>query len=514
MFQSKKMGITLSYVNTFLSMVFGIILSSYLIRALGDTEYGVYQTVTAFANYLLILELGTGTITQRNVVISYQNGDQEGIDKTISTMWLITIILSLAISVISIFFYCSIDDLYRNTMSPDQIQYAKKIFFFFMGNLLLTFLTQTLNGYALGVKKFSFAQITRLARVVIRTVTIIGITVFYRHSIVIAAVDFLLSLLCFLLTFNFCRKNCSMHIRIGLFDRSIIAESLPLCLALLLQSVIQQANNSVDKVIIGSRLSVASVAVYSVAQQIYAIFISVMIAPVTMYLPQVAENLNRGLDKHHFTDTLIQPTRLISLISGTILFGFIAVGRQFIIVFYGKEKLQAWIYALILIVPLFLSMTNGVVINVLDITKRRLVRSLVLFGITLVNIILTWIWVNRFGVIGAVMATAITMFVGETVILNIYYDLALNIEMFRLYRAAYHRTIPILAASSAIAYWTSTIFSSSLIGMLTGGCLYVAVASILLYMFSLTIPEKLFVSRSLNRFRLYKRGPNAEDNTK
>ena len=504
MFQSKKMGITLSYVNTFLSMVFGIILSSYLIRALGDTEYGVYQTVTAFANYLLILELGTGTITQRNVVICYQNGDQEGIDKTISTMWLITIILSLAISVISIFFYCSIDDLYRNTMSPDQVQYAKKIFFFFMGNLLLTFLTQTLNGYALGVKKFSFAQIARLARVVIRTVTIIGITVFYRHSIVIAAVDFLLSLVCFLLTFNFCRRKCSMHIRISLFDKSIIAESLPLCLALLLQSVIQQANNSVDKVIIGARLSVASVAVYSVAQQIYSIFISVMIAPVTMYLPQVAEDLNKGLNKRHFTNTLIQPTRLITLISGTILFGFIAVGKQFIIVFYGREKIQAWIYALILIVPLFLSMTNGVVINILYITKKRLVRSLVLFGITLENIILTWIWVNRFGVIGAVMATAITMFVGEAIILNIYYDLALNIGIFRLYWIAYHKTIPILAASAASAYWISNFFSSPLMGMLAGGCLYVAVAAMLLYKFSLTIPEKQLVSRCLNRFRLYK----------
>ena len=386
-------------------------------------------------------------------------------------------------------------------MSPDQVQYAKKIFFFFMGNLLLTFLTQTLNGYTLGVKKLSFAQITKLAKAVMRTITIIGITVFYRHSIVIAAVDFLLSLVCFLLTFNFCRRKCSMHIRISLFDKSIIAESLPLCLALLLQSVIQQANNSVDKVIIGANLSVASVAVYSVAQYIYSIFVSVMIAPVTMYLPQVAEDLNKGLNKHHFTDTLIQPTRLISLISGMILFGFVAVGKQFVIIFYGIEKVQAWVYALVLIVPLFLSMTNGVVINILDITKKRLVRSLVLFGITLVNIILTWIWVNRFGVIGAVMATAITMFVGQVIILNIYYDLALNIEIYRLYWTAYHKTIPILAASAASAYWLSGFFSSPLMGMLAGGCLYVAAAAILLYKFSLTIPEKRLVSRCLNRLK-------------
>lgn len=501
MFESKKMGIMLSYINTILSMVFGIILSSYLIKALGDTEYGLYQTVTAFANYLLILELGTGTITQRNVVICYQKNDRESIDKTISTMWLITIILALVIFAISILFYCSIGYLYQNTMTPDQIKYAKKIFFFFMGNLLLTFLTQTLNGYTLGVKKFSFAQIAKLVKAVMRTVTIIGITVFYKHSIVIAAVDFCLSLVIFLLTFYFCRKKCSMHIRIGLFDKSIIVESLPLCLALLLQSVIQQANNSVDKVIIGARLSVASVAVYSVAQYIYSIFVSVMIAPVTMYLPQVAKDLNRNLDRHRFTDTLIQPTRLITLISGIILFGFIAVGKQFIIVFYGIEKVQAWIYALILIIPLFLSMTNGVVINILDITKKRLVRSLVLFGVTLVNILFTWIWVNRFGVIGAVMATAVTMFVGQVIILNIYYNFALNIEMFRLYWTAYSRTIPILAVSAAIAYLISSFFSSALLGMLVGGCLYVSIVAFLLYKFSLNSTEKRVVSQCMSKIK-------------
>ena len=133
MFESKKIGIVLSYINTILSMVFGIILSSYLIKAIGDTEYGLYQTVTAFANYLLILELGTGTITQRNVVICSQKDDKKGIDKTISTMWLITIILALVILAISIGFYCSLGCLYQNTMTLVQIGYAKKIFFFLWG---------------------------------------------------------------------------------------------------------------------------------------------------------------------------------------------------------------------------------------------------------------------------------------------------------------------------------------------------------------------------------------------
>lgn len=501
MFESKKTGIMLSYLNTILSMIFGIVLSSYLIRALGDVEYGLYQTVTAFANYLLILELGTGTITQRNVVICYQKNDKEGVERTISTMWLITIILALVIFLISIFFYGSIGYLYQNTMTPDQILYAKKIFFFFIGNLLLTFLTQTLNGYTLGVKKFAFAQIAKLAKVVMRTVTIIAITIFYQYSIVIAAVDFFIDLIIFVLTFYFCKTKCSMRIRIKRFDKSIIAESLPLCLALLLQSIIQQANNSVDKVIIGARLSVADVSIYSVAQYIYSIFMSIMIAPVTMYLPQVAKDLNRNLDKRAFTDTLVQPTRLIALVGGMILFGFIAVGKQFIIALYGVEKVQAWTYALILIVPLFLSMTNGVIINILDITKKRLVRSLVLFGVTIVNVLLTWIWVNRFGVIGAVVATAVTMFVGQVILLNVYYGVALNIDIMRLYWLAYGNTIPIFAVSAVIAFFVGKMFASALYGMFAGGILYVVIVIFLLYKFSLNNAEKQLITVLLSKLK-------------
>ena len=63
----RKLGIALSYANTILNMVVGIFLSSYLLRILGNTEYGIYQTITSFVNYLVLLEFGTGTVITRNL---------------------------------------------------------------------------------------------------------------------------------------------------------------------------------------------------------------------------------------------------------------------------------------------------------------------------------------------------------------------------------------------------------------------------------------------------------------
>ena len=315
----------------------------------------------------------------------------------------------------------------------------------------------------------------------------------------IAAVDFVLSLIFFVLTFWFCRQKCGMRIRVRSFEKAIVIDSLPMCLAMLLQSVIQQANNSVDKVIIGARLSVESVAIYSVAQQIYYIFVSIMIAPVNMYLPQIARDLTRKLDRKAFTETLIQPTRLLVLITGVILFGFIAVGKQFIILLYGAEKEKAWLYALILVIPLFVSMTNGVVINILDITKKRLAYSIILFFVAAFNVVLTLMWIPSYGIVGAVLATAVTMILGQVVLLNIYYRISLNIDVCRMYWEAYKAIIPTLCVCALVGYFISGLFDYALAGMLVGGITYMIIALPLLYKFCLNDGEKQIIKRVLKK---------------
>ena len=64
---TRSSGITLSYVYNILNMICGVFLSSFLIKSLGGTEYGIYQTISSFANYLVLLEFGVGTVMTRNI---------------------------------------------------------------------------------------------------------------------------------------------------------------------------------------------------------------------------------------------------------------------------------------------------------------------------------------------------------------------------------------------------------------------------------------------------------------
>ena len=64
---SRGKGITLSYLYFVINTIIGIFMSAFIIRTVGKTDYGVYQSMTAFISYLVLLEFGTGTIMARNI---------------------------------------------------------------------------------------------------------------------------------------------------------------------------------------------------------------------------------------------------------------------------------------------------------------------------------------------------------------------------------------------------------------------------------------------------------------
>lgn len=81
-----------------------------------------------------------------------------------------------------------------------------------------------------------------------------------------------------------------------------------------------------------------------------------------------------------------------------------------------------------------INMSNGILINVLDALNKRMVRSYVLVFTTIANIILTVVWIDILGIIGACIATAVCTLVGQVTMMNVYYSKKLNIKVMYLYK--------------------------------------------------------------------------------
>lgn len=499
--KSRKAGIVLSYGSTVLNMLCGLFLSSYLLRMLGQTDYGIYQTVCSFANYLVLLEFGTGTVITRNIARCRANCRPEDIQKNVSTVWSVNMILAALLVLAATVFYAIIPTLYTKTLSHEQIVYAQQIFALEAVYLIVSFFVTVPQGILLGFEQYQLPPFISLIRLLIRTLALTLLVFCYRLAIVIVYVDLVISVVVFVFEAWYCRSHFKIRFSFMGFDKRIFLDALPLCMAVFIQCIVNQANNNVDKFILGIKLSPESVSVYSVGLYIYSIFSSLTTIPISMYAPQTVKEIEQGTSGRQLEDFLIQPSRLIVLVGGTVLFGFVAVGREFITLVYGAEYTVAWVVALIIMFPMLLNMSNGILINVLDATNRRLARSYVLGITTVANIMLTLLWVDRWGMIGASVATAVCTIAGQITLMNIYYSKKMKIHVLYMYRETFRGILAYQVIAAVAAYLIAGCIGNTVHAFLAGGFVYVVVFAVLFLYKGARTEEKAMAIHILRKIR-------------
>ena len=502
----RGLGIALSYINTFLSMICGLFLSSFLLRQLGDTDYGVYQTMSSFANYLVLLEFGTGTVLSRNLSAVRARGNSElEVKKNISTIWTVMTALSLVILLVSGVFYMSIDTIYAGSFTPGQIADGKQMFVLITVFLVASFVTQTLNGIVLAHEHYTYSSIMAIVKLLSRTAILALLVGKFKEAVIICAVDAAVNVLIAGYTFVYCRTKFKVTINFGYFDKAVLRASLPLCLALFLQTIVNQSNSIVGKFVLGVMAGPEEVTLYSVGLYIFSIFSSLSVIPVSMYVPQVTKDVISGVEGLDLTKTLVQPCRMIVLVSGTVLFGFFACGRQFVSIVYGESYLLAWVIAIMLTVPSFLNMSNAVVLNVLDAKNKRHIRSFFLMFTTALNIAMTIFGVKHFGIVAAAASTGFSTLL-QVLMMNIYYSRVIDIKVGYLFRNIFHGILPFqllgAAAGFAVGEWIPNVYAA----FLCAGCTYVLIAFGGFWLFGKTETERQMIDKVCQK--IIKRGAN------
>lgn len=468
----------------------GFFLSSFLIKVLGDSEYGLYQMVTSFVTYLVVLEFGTGAAMTRNIAKCRSgNYTHEEIQKNISTVWTISCLLSIVILFVATVFYFQLGEIY-NKLSEVQVVYAKKILLFQVTYMVVSFLSNSANGIVLGFEQYKIGPIVALVKVVSRTVLLVALVYMYKLAIIIAIVDAFLSLAIACFMFYYCLNKLKFSFSPIWFDWDIFKYTMPLCGALFLQTIVNQANSNVDLFVIGVKLSPEYVSYYSIGLFIFNTFSSLTTVPISMYGPQIIKDVTMNIDESILLSHVVSASRLITLIGSTILCGFFVCGKQFLNIFYGPQYEVSWYVALLIMIPMLVNMSNGILVSVLDALNKRASRSYILIITTILNIILTIIFVEKWGIIGASAATAISTVVGQIFIMNIYYWKVINIPVLGLYKRIYRGILIYQIIGSIIGFLIGNWINGIVFSFILSGIIYFSIFILLFYLYGAEEYEK------------------------
>lgn len=496
----KKLGVIFSYASLLASSILSIILTPFMLRTMGDVEYGLYQTISSFIGVLTILDFGSGVATTKYIAEFNLKKDKVGGNNYLGMALVVNSVISAVICLIGILFVLSIDTIYGNTFTQDDLNKARILGILYIVNMVVTMFANVFQGVMIGYKKFAFASGIQLLKIGIRFLLIFILLCIGLGAIAISIADIIANLLFLVLMLVYSVMRLGAYPKLMKWDNVLFKASLFFSVALFVQSIVVQVNNSIDKVLLGSMLGGTAVTIYAIAMNVYLIYGSLSGAIRRILLPDAIKLIDEKADGERVTDFVIEGGRYQFIFLVYILCGFVLVGKEFIHIWVGESYDIAYYIAIILMLPTLFQLSQNVTETILDAMGKRMMRSIILAIGAGINIILTIIFIKMFGVIGAPIGTAISCVGAALIVLNIYHHKVMGLQVWRMFYEICRRTLVCAVIAMGISFLIDLVSLSDLVALLSKGVLFTGIYFILMWCWGFNKAEKATAKGFVSKF--------------
>ena len=494
-----KSGAVLGYLNIVLNMCISIFFTPFLIRTLGDAEYGVYRVIQSFAGSLSIMTLGMATLVTRNIVYFDTRKQQKEKENFLAMGLIISLVMAAITLLAGVGMYAVSGKMFQASLSPSEIVTAQKLVVFFVANMAITVLNDFFAGMVRGHEKFAVSNGIRTARLILRVVTLVITLKLGFKSVAIVATDLALS--AFVLFFNmfFGMGKLRERIRFHYWDKVMFKSSLLFSAAILLQTIINQVNQNLDSVILGVMTDSKTVALYSVGLVIYTTYNSVSSVISGLFTPAATRLVASNASPLELTDFVSRIGRYQLILVGAVLSGFILFGKEFILYWLGETYRPVYGVVLWLIIPTTIPLIQSAYQAILDAKMKRMSRSVILTVMAVINVVVSVLLIRKIGYIGAAVGTAISILLGHGVIMNIYLYKVIKLNVIKMFKDILRGLFPAFFLSMVLGS-PLAIFLQKTIWMFGAKlCIYLVIYGVLIYRFGMKGEEKEAVWRVVRK---------------
>ena len=500
----RKIGMVLSTMQIFVSSVVGLLFTPFLIKSLGEVEYGLYQLLYATIGYLALLDFGLGsTITQ--FVLKGQKGNEEQrvSSNSVITMCLkiygvvITIILVLTVLVAN-----NLKFFYPATITSDNFAYARELFMVMGVTTVITLFSHALSGIETAYEQYIVTKGVRLLQQIIRVVVLVVLFCSGMKALAIVYVDLVLAVFLLLFDILYCKFKLHINFGEGRWDTELFKRISKFSVFVFLQIIVTQINNSVDRVLLGRYASLQLVGLYAVAMQLYNMFNSFGGVIPGVSIPQISRLVYSGATDDEVTDYCASISRLQFLVLMMMTGGFALYGKHFVSCWTSEyNNHQVWIITLLIILPQVFEFIETPIFYVMKAKELQGVRSIILSCVAAGNIVISLIFLKISPTYGCAWGTFISFIVGNNILANIYYHKKVGINIPRYLKALFKGLLPAWLISLVIGGIINVIPGQGWGSLLLKCVLYVGVYVGLMCSFGLNKAERGLILTPIMKLR-------------
>lgn len=497
-----KAGVALNYVILGLNAITGLLYTPFMLRMLGQSEYGIYSLAASVIAYLSMLDLGFG-----NAVIRYtakyraEEKKEEQYElfgmftKLYCAIGLITIIAGMIL-------YLCIGELFGDTLTDVELKRTKIIVLLMVFNLAFSFPLSIYGAIIAAYENFVFLRVVQIARILLNLLVMITLLCFGYKAVAMVVVNTVFNFLALSINIFYCRKKLNVRINFTRIKWVLFREIAIYSFWIFLNAIMDRIYWSTGQFILGATSGTIAVAVFSIAIHLEGIYMTFSTAISNVFLPRVTAMVTEKENRKEISNLFVRTGRIQYSILVYILSGFIIFGQSFIDIWAGKNYHDSYIIALIFLVPLTIPLIQNLGITILQARNQMKFRSLLYIVIALVSLCFQIPLAKYYGGIGCAYAISGALIVGQIIVMNIYYHRKQGIDIYHFWKEILKMSvIPcvlVTISSMLMRYMIINSISNFLLAVMCFTAIYVP----LFWKFSLNQYERDLILNPLRQKRI------------
>lgn len=422
-----KKGVVLTYATLIIGNLISFIYMPYMIRCLGQSEYGLISFVNSIIAYVSLIDTGLGSSIIRYNASCIAENDFEKQSKINGMFLKLFSILSVVSIIIGIVITINMGAIFTK-YTDREVWIAQRLLFLANLNLAISFPLNVFSSIVVAYEKFTFNKTITLLKTLLSPILSVLILMNGGKSIPIVAVSLFLTVFVGTMNVWYCFVRLHIKISFGKLDKEILKDIWKYSFFIFLSMIAYQIYWNTDQFIIGKVMGAVPIAIYAVGMNFNNYFRTFSDFASGIFLPRFTKMVTQGNDINDTLDDLVKVSRLQLYICGLIFTGFVLVGKQFIVRWVGSDYALAYWIALIVMTPQIISIIQSLFATLLQSLNKHNVKSYIYLFMAVVNVIFTVVLVRPYGIIGCAIGTAVGMTL-NAIINNVYYAKFLRIKM-------------------------------------------------------------------------------------
>ncbi|GKX31765.1 flippase [Vallitalea longa] len=494
-----KAGAVLSYISMGLGYIISIIYTPIMLRLLGQSEYGLYNLVSSVVSYLGLLSFGFGSAYMRYYLCYKAKNDEDNIAKLNGMFLIVFSAIGLITVIVGTIFVFNIDLILGGKLTINELAKSKILVIIMVINIALSFPMSVFNSHITANEKYIFQKLIQMIKIIVNPFIMLPVLLMGYKSIGMVIVTTVLNISIEIANATFCFKKLKIRFSFRHFDFSLMKEMTVFSSFIFINMIIDQINWNVDKFILGRIRGTVAVATYGLAAQFNTYYLSLSTAISNVFIPRVNKIVATTNDNQELSDLFTRIGRLQFILLSLVCSGLIFFGKSFINMWAGADYNESYAIMLLLIIPVTIPLIQNLGIEIQKAKNMHKFRSKVYLFIAILNVLISIPLAKMYGGIGSALGTAISLLIGNGLIMNWYYHkrIGLNINYFW---SQIVKFVPSLLLPISVGVLLNMFVElNNVVVFLESVIIYVAVFGLSMSCFGMNKYEKNLISKPIKK---------------